>query len=528
MKSSFSKTILALLTLLFFSKVFGQIPEPHYEVQPSLEFLNKKKEILKTLLYSDDTGHYALFANGKFGNGKKSIRKFDLDFQPTKYRLNVGFPKKTFEPKTLKIVPFEKTIYHFWTTRTRKGIDYYVQEIDLGSQTVKTEKLIARIDYKKGYNTRTESTIVLDNNLNQLYLLSKVIHGLQENVVIRVDRYDENLEHVETQNYPLPFSNEQFKIINVKPYDDGRIILIGKNYYSRNIFKSIKRKEYDYHIYNLVNGNPILLKTISPNNKHLNNIVSKLVGEHLIITGFIDEHSLSKPSSIYFLKYNLMSSQVDVEKRNRLPDSFYSYPENRDEKIGNIHLNLRNKKREADSNYQIEDFFVNNKNEVTIVAEQNFFFESNVPITNGQGLIIMTNGKEYYSSDIVVIKVNSEGELIWHSKIIKRQQWIGSKNILSHFSVYKNNKLFLFYNGNYLNLENRYTNFLKENDAAFICTVVEDDGYFQRNVISYYTEEYPNVVLPSLSNHNNTYGAILYHRALGNLKRQKFTQVLLR
>lgn len=528
MKSSFSKILLAGLTFMFFGNLFGQIPEPVYEVQPSLEFLNKKKEILKTLLYSDDTGHYALFANGKLGNGKKSIRKFDLNFRPTKYRLNVEFPKKIFEPRTLKITPFGKTISHFWTTRTQEGIEYYVQEVDIKEQSVKSAKILARVNYKKGYATRTESTVIVDYNSNQLHLLSKVIHGVQENVLLRIDRFDQNLAHTGTQNYPLPYRNEQFKIINVKPYDDGKIILIAKNYFSSNISKSRKKKEYEYLIYELTNDKSILLKTISINNQHLNTIVSRIIDNQLVIAGFLDQHSLSKPSAIYFLKYHLDSSKVEVEKRNRLPDSFYTYPENRDEKLGNFHMNLRNKKREADSNYQIKDFFVNDKNEIILVAEQNFFFESSMPITNGQGLMIITNGREYYSSDIAVIKVSNEGELIWLSKIIKRHQWQGNKDLLSYYPVFKNNKLFLFYNGNYLNLENRFTNFLKESDAAFICTVVGDNGSFQRNVLSYYTEEYPNVVLPSLSNYNKNYGAIIYHRAPGNVKRQKFTQVLLR
>lgn len=528
MKSSFSKFLIVGLTLLLSIKTYGQIPKPVYEVKPSSEFLNKKKEILKTLLYSDDTGHYALFANGKLGNGKKSIRKFSLDFQPTKYRITIGFPKKVFEPETLNILPFGNKLYHFWTTRTREGIDFYVQEIDIKEQAVQSAKMLARVDYKKGYATRTNSTVLVDYDSNQLYLMSKVIHGAQENVVIRIDRFDQNLEHVETQNYPLPYHNEQFKNMSVKTYGDGRLILIAKNYFSSNISKSRKKKEYEYLIYELTGDEPILLKTISTNNQHLNTIVSKIIDNQLMITGFLDEHSLSKPSAIYFLKYNLDSAQVAVEKDHRLPDSFYRYPESRDEKLANIHMNLRNKKREADSNYQIKDFFINDRNEVIIVAEQNFFFENNVPITNGQGIMMMANGREYYSSDIAVIKVNGKGELIWHSNIIKRHQWQGSKELLSHYSVFKNNRLFLFYNGNYLNLENRFTNFLKENDAAFICTIVEDNGSFQRNVLSYYTEEYPNVVLPSLSNYNEKYGAVIYHRAPGNVKRQKFTQVLLK
>ena len=39
---------------------------------------------------------------------------------------------------------------------------------------------------------------------------------------------------------------------------------------------------------------------------------------------------------IYFFKYNLKSDKMENEKRNRLPDSFYVYPENRDEKLASM------------------------------------------------------------------------------------------------------------------------------------------------------------------------------------------------
>ena len=77
-----------LIIICFFSNtVFSQIFMPNFEVESFEEFQNKKKELFQKMLFSDYSGHYALFGAGKFGNGKKTIRKFTLDFQPEDYKI---------------------------------------------------------------------------------------------------------------------------------------------------------------------------------------------------------------------------------------------------------------------------------------------------------------------------------------------------------------------------------------------------------------------------------------------------------
>lgn len=521
------KSVLLISIYFIVANIFAQIPQPNFEVQPTVEFTSKKREVLKKMLFSDDSGHYALFAAGKNGIGKKSIRKLSNELQLIDYRVDLSFRKKVYEPSTIEVIVLENRIFHIWTAKTREGIAYFSQEIDVKNEKTIPEKLIARVNFDESLYDYTQADIMIDKDSKRAYLYIQLVNKLKKNMKIRFHVYDENINEIKTENYEIPNSNTKFKLSHVKTYGDDKIILIGKNYHSENWAKSTRRKEYDHLIYSLAENKTELLKTISPNDQHLNTILAKIKKDNLIIMGLVGNQNISKPSSLYFLNYNLANSAVDQEHQRRIPDSFYEYPEEREEKIGSVQFTIRFKKRNADSNYMAKNIITTSENELLLITEQNFAVESQSSVPTGTNQFMSTGGKVYYSGDIVVFKMNFSGELIWTEKIVKQQEWGGTADYLSFYPAYKNNKLFLFYNGTYLNIETVGI-FLGKKDSALMCTIVQSDGSYQRNVVTHYTEEYPNVTLPFLSNYSEKHGVFLYSRAPGNIKRQKFTNITLK
>ena len=521
-----------LLTSIFFigATIFAQIPQPNFEVRPTAEFISKKREVLKKMLFSDDSGHYVLFAAGKNGLGNKSIRKLSNELQPLDYRVNLSFRKKVYEPSTIEVIVLENKIFHIWTAKTREGIGYFSQEIDVKSEKTIAQKLIARVNFNESLYGYTQANILVDKDSKRVYLNIQLVNKLKNNTKIRSHIYDENINEIRTDNYEIPYSNTQFKVSYVRPYGADKLILIGKNFHSENWAKSTRRKEYDHLIYSLADNKAVLLKTIPTNDQHLNTLLSKIVKNNLIIMGMVGNQNTSKPSSLYFLNYNLENSTVEQEHQRRIPDNFYDYPEEREEKLSSVQFTIGYKQRTADSNYFVKNLISNDENDLILTAEQNFAIEHNSSTGFGpngtMGMGVGLGGKTHYSGDIVVFKMTFSGELLWTKKIIKQQEWGGTTDYLSFFQTYKNNKLFLFYNGNYLNIESG-GNFLGKKDSALMCTIVQSDGSYQRNVIAHYTEEYPNVSIPSYSNYTDTNGVFIYSRAPGNIKRQKFTNITL-
>lgn len=481
---------------------------PNFEVKSEVEFQNKKKELFRKMLFSDNSGNYAVFSSGKNGRGQNSIRKFDNQFKPLDYRFKLTYSKNVLDYKTINVIIIDKKAYHIWCAKTHEGIDYYKQEISLTNRKVLSEEKIASNDRNGRAFKYFSPEINVDYNFNRIYLQIPHANNSQSNKTFKVVLFDLDFNLIKEENYEFPYPSNRFIFSFYKPYDKDKLIVIGKKFDSDYLNQSNKERNYTHLIYRLENNQIKLLHEIKPNPHHINKVAARINNNSLLVSGVIANHSISKPSSIYFLNYDLINLKVRAERKQRIPDSFFKNPEKREQKI----KALGGQKQYVDGNYYLRNLHVTSENESSLIIEQAYVFKDQYM------------GDMYYYDNIGVFKLDPLGNLLWTSKIIKEHT--GRREYLSFYSVEKNNRIFLFYNGTYINIEGK-PDFLRANDAALLCTVVEPDGNYQRSVVNHYTEEYPTVAIPTLSNYSEKKGVIIFSRAQGNVKRQKFTWVTL-
>ncbi|GAB5475600.1 MAG: hypothetical protein Mars2KO_36990 [Maribacter sp.] len=529
---------------------FAQFAEPDFEVQPTVEFENKKRELLQKLIYSNTTGHYALYGKGKNGDGQKSIRKFDTNFKPLGYRIKLSYPKDAIEPKTIDVISIDNKVYHIWSAISSKGVDYFSEEIDLLSKSIKQKTKIASLSRDVANYDSRNAKILLNRNLKQTYLFVELIKSPKEDKKLSLFVFDSRMNIMDVQNYTFPHDNKNFILKSIQPSTNDRFIVFAKWFSWEDKEKSIEAKEYSYFAYELHNNEVGLLAEIRTEGNHLTNFLAKTEDSSLFISGLLAKESPEIPVGLFFLKYDLIKKKITQEKRLSMPKSFYKYPEYLDEN-SSIPTKAKDiKKRAEDSYYSPKRLFISSKKEVILLTEQNSFMQmTSVGIPNygvnqfGAGApqmqitgFIRSNYIFDYSqsegsgihfrNDIAVFKFNENGELLWSNKIEKQQEWPETSKYISLYSKFVNDKLFLIYNGNYLNIEGS-GDFLGKKDSALLCTVVEENGNYRRQIIHYYTAEYPNVTMPYLTHYSEKYGFLLHSRAPLNIKRQKFTRVTL-
>lgn len=548
---SFKLYILFILCS-FSSNVFAQFLEPDFDIYPSVEFQNKKKEILQKIIYSDPSGHYAIYASGKNGGGKKSIRKFNTNFKPMNYRIKINFTKNAFEPKTIDIITIDNKVYHIWSERSVNGVDYFSQEIDLLSESIKTNIKIATVSREEAYYEFCKPKLVLDSDLKRVYLFVELVKGQKENKKLSIFVFDSKMNSISHEKYTVPHDNKNFIVKSIIPTKNNAHILFGMWFSWEDKDKSIKAKEYSYFAYKLLNNEVALLTEIKTKGAYLSSFLTETKGSDLYISGLLAQETRDIPSGLYFLKYDLSKKEIANEKRIAMPENFYKYPEYLVDKTNRSDKTKDKKKRKEDSFYVPKKLFITNKNEVILLTEQNSLVQSSgggftygLPDASGMPTILPfpiyrfqsesthdlgdSHDKDFglhLRNDIAIFKFDNTGEILWSNKIEKQQEWQGTSSYISLYVKYQNNKLFLFYNGNYLNIEGN-GDFLGKKDSALLCTVVKDNGNYQRQVIHRYIGEYPNVTMPFLSHYSDKYGVLLYSRAPLNVKRQKFTRVTL-
>lgn len=546
------KTYILFVLCHFSSNVFAQFIEPDFDVYQSDEFQNKKKEVLQKIIYSSTSSHYAIYAAGKNGSGKKSIRKFNTDFKPMNYRIKIGYSKNAFEPKTIDIITLENKVYHIWSARSMNGIEYFSQEIDLLSESVKNNIKIATVSREDASYNSCNPKLVLDSDLKRAYLFVELVKDQKENKKLSVFVFDSNMNSTSHEKYTVPHDNKNFIIKSIIPTKNDAHILFGMWFSWEDKEKSIEAKEYSYFAYELFNNEVALLTEIKTKGGHLSSFLAKTRGSDLFISGLLAAETRHIPNGLYFLNYDLSKKEIANEKRIAMPKSFYKYPEYLVDKTTHSNKPKDKKKRREDSYYVPKNLFISEENEVILLTEQHTLVESNggdfiygLPNASGMPTIVHLPIYRFESEttydfgdsldkdfglhlrdDIAIFKFDHTGALLWSNKIEKQLEWPGVSSYISLYAKYQKNKLFLFYNGNYLNIEGN-GDFLGKKDSALLCTVVEDNGDFQRQVIHHYTGEYPNVTIPFLSHYSDKYGVLLYSCAPLNAKRQKFTRVTL-
>lgn len=546
------KAVLLFTLFLSMCDVFAQSFISDFEVLPSVEFQNKKKELLKKIIYSDASGHYALYASGKNGDGRKSIRKFDNDFQPMGYRIKLAYTKNAIEPKTIDVIELDNKIYHLWSARSVNGTDYYSEELDLLSKSIKAKVKIASVSSEDSYYGSSKPKIVLKKDSKQAYLLVELVKDKKDDKVLNIMTFDSKMNITNNEKYTFPHDNKNFIIKSIMPSYDNAFVIFGIWFSWEDKDKSIKAREYSYFAYELINQQVNLITEIETKDNFLSSFLAKTKGSELFISGLLSKEKREIPSGLYIQKYDLSKKETVFEKRLSMPRSFYKHPEHID--VTKVPERARDrKKRQEDSNYVPRKLFLTDKDELILLTEQNSYIESSgggfmhgapnefgampimtpLPIYRFQLDNTYDSGENHDNrlglhlrDDIAIFKFDEGGDLIWSNKVEKQQEWAGTTKYISLFSKYYNNKLFLFYNGNYLNIEGN-GDFLDKNDSALLCTVIQENGNYQRQVIHHYTKEYPTVTMPYLSHYADQYGVLLHSRAPLNVKRQKFTRVII-
>jgi len=551
MLNSNFRTLLHFTFLLVFSCVSAQSSLTSFAIDESVEFKDRKKELFEKMLLSDASGNYMLFSKGKDGSGEKSIRKFDDKFQPLDYRLTLTYDKKISNPVTIDVIVLKSKIFHIWSGRSTKGIEYFSQEIDLPSASTKTENRIAHISNEDAYYGTKKSTIIIEDTdtLNKVNLYIEIHKVQKDNKSLLVYAYDSEMKPISHENYILPQLNENFFIKSLHPYQSDKTVLFGVRHESKNLTESIENKEYSYLAYQLSDNQVTLLTEIKPKGQYLNTFLATLNENNLFISGLLADEAIDEPSGLYFSNFDLRTMKMVAEKRTSLPNSFYKYPKNNEEELRNTERRKR-KDNNEDSNYLSKNLLVTDKNEVILIVEQaSHIIYSGGSFNHSMGGVQPTfspvyrhfqslSGTEnktetfkepgmHLRDDIAVFKFDESGNLLWSTKVEKQQQWPTYTMYITFYPIYKNDKLYLFYNGNFINIEGD-GDFLGKKDSALLCTIVKDNGQVQRNIISYYTQEYPVVGIPSLSNYSNTSDVLLYYKAPENHKRHKFTRVHLK
>lgn len=434
--------------------VFTKTPYPkeyyieHYDKNLNLvkkiTLVNEKTSIIKGVIVKDNTINFIQFEYNKkervvFVNILHSNIE-ELEFKKRElYKFDEGSFEKYFGNLTSS---FLKNEFRFIDKNAFGDLDF----------SKKKEYFTIRFTIDKKED-KLYYFLVFDNNFKKIY----------------ETKFEKNNKYLD------------FKNIRISDFD-GTIFLLSKVFENKSK-KTKKKGKTNYH-YKLFKLTEKEIKSVSL--KEIDKFISSLYilsdKENVILVGFY-----SKKNDNYFsgvCRYNINSSDLFVRNKyfNGLTEQFFK----------DKFANGVNKKTKNIGNLEFEDVIIDKQGNIIINAEEIGVEDPKLSINNNinQNNKLINNHLDNnkkpinYFGDILSIKIDNEGEVLWSRNINKKQ--IGISN--SSFTyTYINGKAYFFINATLKELKNNRFGFLHttlKKSNLYVISISENDLSYKKLIDS--------------------------------------------
>ncbi|MFI2743616.1 hypothetical protein ACG2LH_12810 [Zhouia sp. PK063] len=478
-------------------------------------FKNDEREIPFGYLGKDDGGIYMLYSGGKHGQKDQTLRKFDTSFTPTEQETTLTKEDDNGTYKFISIKKITNFIIHIYSITTAESKKMYYEKIHLKDFSKDAPVLIDEIAANEQLDTENITSVFLyAKEQHQLVFMYAGASDKSDPYTIIIKTFDENFNLQNTAHYELPYSYNEVSLSSFRLNKDGYLLTLFHPE-RKNYAFAIDKKEYEHVVLSLHNDTITTVATLKPQNHNLRSLKYKLTDDGFLLAyGLYSDDNVYHLKGIYYCKININDRQIVTEEFNELPASFFTdlYRDNAKKKI---EKRLAKRKYEAPY-YVLEESFLTAGNELILTAEQIHSVMQNF-------------GTTYFYENIGVFKLTSEGTIAWASKIgrdnTKNNTWIYS----SYFPVYKNNQLYIIYNGNADNIAKTegpfHKTFFGAFNAALLATHVDENGHVESTMLVDKKNLEGIRIRPSLTDYTNDNTLLLFGQDIDNLKVQRFIEL---
>ena len=290
---------------------------------------------------------------------------------------------------------------------------------------------------------RTSYSIILDyKNPEQEGFLLYLFNAESEQLFFK-----EELIQSKEKNYVLQ---------NFQVSEDGKsVFILAKNYNNK-----VKKLNYSFEL-SQISASETKTKTIEIEDKFIKSLKLNFHNNSIYCIGFYSEKSYEDNDGLCFFKFNKANLESEKVKYSPFTDQFIQ------DKFG----------KETDKD--IKDLKIKTilfENDVILLnAEEEYENTNNSP--NGNGAVT------YVFNDIVSVKLNTDGDLIWSRNINKKQSYTYSNDsYISYFSTIKNGSSYVLINASekIKELKNERVEFkdVNPNKANLYLLTIDSSGNF--------------------------------------------------
>ncbi len=420
-----------------------------FSVQWGQEFEASRRSSLTDIIGYDGTGIYAIQARVGFSKSDLTLEHYDTNYKPThSFDLEIKSGREKATINTIFFLKGRLYMLYYAPDRSVKKNTLSLQEIDKKTLTPTGDaRKIGEIDYT-GKRQRNSGDFAYKFSRDSSKIL--IVYGLpfDDEAPERFGLHVLNTELTTLwkKDITLPYADELFDITSYRVDNDGNAYMLGKVYNEKRKEKKRGLPNYRYEVIACRDGGANLQQyPISVDERFLTDMQIEIQDSQTIVcAGFYSEKGTVSIRGTYFLKVDAASKQI-------LAKNF------KDFEIGFITQNMkrrdakraaRQEKRGDDAElfeYDLDKLLIGKDGSAVLIAEQ-YFLRSVTQYQSINGMRTSTTITYYYYNDIIAVKMDASGEIVWSRKIPKTQLTREDGGFYSSytFAIVKGNLCFIY------------------------------------------------------------------------------------
>ncbi|OYU80955.1 MAG: hypothetical protein CFE23_06920 [Flavobacterium sp. BFFFF1] len=288
-------------------------------------------------------------------------------------------------------------------------------------------------------NNKGSGIAVLANKSRNAFSIVIDLDGMKTEAV-KVFLFDADLNQKFERVLTKETNKRKYFFQNINISEDGNSIFLMSKYFSKTAKKKSEGGKYVFEL-TKVSADTELVTEIDPAEHFSGYLKIVVIGEKLYGMGFYSDLNDNRYKGVAFFEFDPINTTLLKSKYSPFSQQFIS-----DKYGGQAGEELKF--------LLIKDVLVSNDNAIILNAEE--IYRDTWPTLMGYSSSHYTNNNpndnftninsDYNFDDIVSVKINRDGEMVWARNINKRQSEKGDTAFLSYTSAVYNDEVYFFIN----------------------------------------------------------------------------------
>lgn len=452
-----------------------------------------KRSFVLGLFGADDNGYYTLRHEKKSLLVEHLSRGMAVDKSVKMENLLSGKMGLEFN----SALQMEDHFYFLYTAHDQKTEQVYFYAKRMNPKTLLTEGELIQLGKEQFVSDRKFmrssyffmwnpfSTLVSDDQSHFCVISNTMDEEKDGDLKRKLAVYTSALEKEWDAEVNAGFKSDMFSITNITLDDNGDVSIVGVEYKEKLTAKQLRRSgkpNYTHHLIRYTEkGTASMSMPVELNGKFITDLrIQTAETGAVIVAGFYSEKGSFSVKGAFYLNIDPATESIQSQKFSEFGTEFIT--QNLTDREERKAKNKEAKGEALEMNeFDMRSLVLRGDGGATLIAEQYIFYVTSHTVRNANGTSSTTYTYHYHYNDIIVVSFNNAGELLWKTKIAKRQYTTNDGGQWSSYAMaIMGDKLYFIFNDNPKNLfigadETPY-NFSAARELAVVLVEVDSNG----------------------------------------------------